>query len=195
MKIATKKSDRLLRNESEIGRIYGRLTIKSFFMDNGLRFLCLCSCGLSKVILAKSIRSGRTRSCGCFAIESLKSRKMSRTHGMRYTRTYNIWTMMKTRCDNVNATGYENYGGRGISYCSSWAKFENFFADMGEAPEKMSIDRINNSGDYSKENCKWSTSKEQANNRRKPSRISVRDSNGKFTNKTIPNPELLQNHR
>lgn len=90
------------------------------------------------------------------------------SHGMRRTRTYNIWSRMKYRCNNPKDSRYEYYGGRGIGYDKRWEKFEAFFADMGEAPEGHSLDRLDNDGNYTKENCKWSTPKEQANNRSQP---------------------------
>jgi len=83
------------------------------------------------------------------------------------TPTYNSWQKMKQRCLNPKATGYHNYGARGITVCRRWRNsFENFLNDMGERPEGMSIDKIDNNGSYGKWNCKWSTPKEQANNKR-----------------------------
>ena len=72
---------------------------------------------------------------------------------------------MKTRCLNPNNKRFKDYGGRGIMICERWMVFENFLADMGERPEGKTLDRINNDGHYEPSNCKWSTSKEQANNR------------------------------
>ena len=87
-------------------------------------------------------------------------------HGMKGTRIYNSWRSMKTRCLNKNNYHYKNWGGRGITICEEWLKFENFYKDMGEMPESKTLDRIDNDLGYCKKNCKWSTNKEQCNNRR-----------------------------
>lgn len=86
---------------------------------------------------------------------------------MRYTRIYRIWNGMKQRCNNPGATNYENYGGRGITYCEHWESFKNFYEDMGDLPFKdATLERIDVNGNYEKSNCKFATLKEQANNTR-----------------------------
>lgn len=101
----------------------------------------------------------KAKSCGCL--------KGNLKHGMSGTKTYASWAQMKTRCLNINASGYKYYGSRGIKVCKRWLKFENFYADMGDKPTPShSIERRNNNGDYEPGNCKWATISEQNNNKR-----------------------------
>ena len=101
---------------------------------------------------------------------------MTKTHGMSKTPEYRAWIHMKDRCFNPNSKDYPNWGGRGITVCDRWLNFENFLADMGSRPTtKHSLDRIDNDGDYSPKNCKWSTKAEQQNNRRYNRLITIDD--------------------
>ena len=88
------------------------------------------------------------------------------THGYSRTPTYNTWANMIGRCTNSNRPDYARYGGSGICVCERWLSFENFLHDMGEKPEGLSIDRINPSGNYEPNNCRWATQEQQDNNKR-----------------------------
>ena len=131
------------------------------------RWECSCDCGNVKIIKGSKLRSGETKSCGCLRSELLSNR--SKTHGMSKTRNYKVWSNMKNRCINVNNPRFNDYGGRGIAVCERWVNsFENFISDMGEPPSaKHSIERINNSLGYSKENCIWVVDSVQARNQRR----------------------------
>lgn len=128
--------------------------------DTSAHWLCLCDCGTKKVIRGHSLRKGMTTSCGCFA------REKNTVHGMHETRVYSIWEGIKERCLNQNRKEFKNYGGRGISLCKEWYKFEEFYKDMGDPPKNHIIDRKDNDGDYTKDNCRWVTYEQSNNNTR-----------------------------
>jgi hypothetical protein len=152
---------------------FGRLTADSFAGNSKsghAMWHCTCECGNKKVVRSSALRKLEVRSCGCLHKESARktSLKYIRKHGHNgniRTKTYNTWRGMKERCDNPKAIRYKDYGGRGISYCERWEDFMNFLEDMGERPEGLAIDRIDNDGGYSKENCKWSTYSENCKNK------------------------------
>ncbi len=123
-------------------------------------WLFKCDCGKEKVICVGNVKNGHTKSCGCLL------KRGNIIHGMHGTRVYHSWVTMKGRCLNPNNPRYKDYGGRGITVCNHWLKFENFYQDMGNRPVNKTLDRIKNNLGYYKKNCKWSTPKEQANNRR-----------------------------
>jgi hypothetical protein len=102
-------------------------------------------------------------------------------HGKKWTRVYGIWCAMRSRCGNPNTKFYELYGGRGITVCDRWQKFDAFLEDMGEPPEGHSIERIDNDKGYSKDNCKWIPLKDQAKNRRSARMIEAHGKNMTLT--------------
>lgn len=146
------------------GRIFGRLIV---IKQNGTDkkghalWLCKCNCGQEKEITSNSLVCNLTKSCGCLRKEKLT------THGHSKTKIYKIWTSMIQRCINTKYKEYKNYGGRGIKVCKRWLKFENFLEDVGEKPTGLSLDRIDNNGNYCLENHRWATKIEQARNMRK----------------------------
>ena len=151
-----------------IGMKFGRLTVigsSDIVYRNRTFFSCKCDCGNAVSVRVNALRSGNTKSCGCFKTEVLKSIRNIK-HGKYKSRTYSIWRAMKRRCLEINDISYKYYGGRGIAVCSRWLDFENFLLDMGEAPANFSIDRIDVNKNYEPANCKWANQEDQANNKR-----------------------------
>ena len=148
-----------------IGNKYGRLLVKSYLEQNKHGksvWECQCDCGKVLSVLGPCLTRGTTTSCGCLKSENMT--EYNTTHGMKGTRTYNCWNNMKSRCKYEDRWDAEYYALKGVSYDPRWESFEKFFEDMGEAPEGMSIDRIDPNLDYCKENCRWADDSLQAFN-------------------------------
>ena len=155
-----------------IGQKFGRLTVIKQMGKNrwrNIKWLCLCDCGDQSVVYSGNLRNNSTQSCGCLQKESITSRSTKHRHNKRgkETRTHRSWRHIIDRCTNPNNAHYQDYGGRGIKVCKEWLEFINFLKDMKESPGSgYSIDRTNNNKGYSRENCRWATSKEQQRNTR-----------------------------
>lgn len=154
------------------GERYGRLVVTVERKPGERRIQARCDCGKDHSVLLQ--QWGRSKSCGCFRTEQLVAR--STTHGHSGTSIYWTWADMINRCTNPTHHHWAGYGGRGITVCERWRTFANFLADMGERPEGMTLDRIDNDRGYEPGNCRWTDWSTQAKNRR-PSAYagSVRD--------------------
>lgn len=152
---------------------FGRLTTvtKSGNDHNGnILWLCLCECGNKTLVTQSHLRSGHTSSCGCLHEE----RFCHETHGMSYTKVYYVWKAMLDRCYRVRNKQYMGYGGRGIIVCRRWMNFENFMLDIGDRPtEKHTLERRDNNGHYTPNNCYWATRVEQNRNKRNNRYITI----------------------
>ena len=149
-----------------VGEKFGRWTVLSQGPKKNSHYswVCECECGTVREVLGIHLKGCKTLSCGCLKLEY--SAKRLTTHGKSKTAEYSTWTRMVDRCTNPNNPNWDRYGGRGIKISDEWRHdFELFLADMGMRPtSEHSIDRINNDGDYTKENCRWATKKEQSRN-------------------------------
>lgn len=151
---------------------FGRLLVfKGPLKQSGhYYYICACDCGNLKVVAANSLKSGRSKSCGCLRSE-VSSKQMGKPQGHGHyingkgTPTYYSWLSMKARCNNPQTNGYERYGGRGITYCREWEIFDNFLTDMGVRPQGCTLDRKDNNGNYTLSNCRWANGSTQRLNR------------------------------
>lgn len=151
-----------------IGRRFGRLIVIERAPNRPGNscaiWRCLCECGNEKLKSSYDLKRNHAPSCGCWGRE--RTTASTKTHGKTETSEYERWASMKQRCNNPKHKMYSYYGGRGITVCESWNEsFEAFLSDMGEAPPGMSLDRMDNDGNYEPGNCRWATATTQIRNR------------------------------
>ncbi len=148
------------------GRRFGRLVavrrVENAPGYGQARWLFECDCGADKVLFGYTAVHGLVKSCGCWR----QDHPARFRHGLTGSREHRSWASMRGRCINPSNHAYHLYGGRGITVCKRWDKFENFLADMGKCPVGMTLDRKDNDGDYTTKNCRWATMKQQVRNRR-----------------------------
>jgi len=168
------------------GKKFGRLKAVEFDREKTKRkayWICECECGNIKTVRSDMLQSGNTKSCGCIKKEQDRiNLTKHHSHKMTGTRLYKSWQNMKSRCYNPNDKRYERYGGRGIKVYDEWLNSSNSFIEWALSngyKDTLTIDRIDNDGDYEPSNCRWVDSKSQANNRE--SNIVVEYNNQEFT--------------
>ncbi len=170
----------------EKGRKYGEVA-----------WLCQCDCGKKSVATSANLRRGNSRSCGCGRAGNGRGARFKPTHGMTGSPEYEAWHAMIRRCENPRAIGWKNYGGRGVKVCDRWRhSSKDFLEDMGRRPSPShSLDRIDSNGNYTPENCRWATLKEQHRNRRDNAYVNYKGETrcvSEWAETVGMNPELLR---
>jgi hypothetical protein len=156
-----------------IGKVFGRWTVIAYAgVSPDHHWRCICTCGTRRVVRGANLVLGKSKSCGCLERELTASRNTRHGHARRGFKTpeYWSWTGMIQRCKSSAHSAFRNYGGRGIRACKRWCGsngFANFLADMGNRPPNLTLDRRNNGGNYTPQNCRWATRREQRANQRR----------------------------
>lgn len=154
-----------------IGKKFNRWTVIDVAEKIGYnkRYICECDCGTRKVLIFSLIKNGYSKSCGCLTKDINKERivKLSTKHGKSKSRLYTIWKGIRQRCSNPNASGYKNYGGKGVKVCEEWNDFEIFekWAIDNGYSDTLEIDRIDSNLNYEPNNCRWITKSENVKKR------------------------------
>jgi hypothetical protein len=172
------------------GQVFGRLTARwpAARYQGSVRWLCSCSCGGYSVVVGSNLSNGDTQSCGCAIRERVTQMCKERmTHGASDTGTYSSYSGAKGRCNNVKDTvHYPDYGGRGIEF--KFKSFQEFVEHIGPRPDGMSLDRINNDGNYEVGNVRWANAETQRANQRRPKKYRPR----KKKEIPVPNPNIQE---
>jgi hypothetical protein len=165
-----------------VGKVFTRLLVIARAPNgkSGSRWRCRCTCDKAREVevAACNLNGGAVRSCGCMAIEATRARCTTHGEGDAHggSAEHGVWTGMLNRCRNPKVKSYADYGGRGITVCERWLKYENFLADMGRRPSpKHEIDRKDSNGNYELRNCHWATRIQQARNKRTTIRVLLDD--------------------